>query len=69
MLVPVLPAVVAVVLPAAEPEDAVGLVVLQPAGGADGEGELGAEGGRDGGVLQGAQPEDYAAVLDAEVEG
>ena len=61
--------VVAVVSVAAEAEDSLGLVVLKAAGGADGEGELGAEvdGGVDG--LEAAQPEDEAAVLDAEVEG
>jgi hypothetical protein len=58
-----------VVLPvAAVPEYLFGFVVLEPAGGADREGEFRAEvEGRVGG-LQRAQPEDQRAVLDAEVE-
>lgn len=53
---------------AAEPKRLFGLVVLQPPRGADGEGEFRAE--VDGGVggFEAAQPEDEAAVLDAEVE-
>lgn len=43
--------------------------MLEPSGGADGEGELEAE--VDGGVggLEGAEPEDELALLDAPVEG
>ena len=56
------------VVVAAVAEDLFRLVVFQAAGGPDGEGEFGAE--VDGGVggLEGAQPEDERAVLDAEVE-